>query len=303
MDGVGGRNFKNRDRERLKKAGCKLAIFYPSIFKYINLRLNYRNHRKIVVIDDYIGYIGGFNVGDEYIGKDKRFGYWRDTHLRLYGEGSLFLKTRFLQDWYYSSKEDPEEERNPELSPEFHGGTYSQIVTSGPDTLNPNIKYTMLKMIQSANEVIYIQSPYLVLDRSFLDALKIAISQGVEVNIMIPNKPDHIIVYWATTSYAGELLKAGAKVYRYERGFLHSKVLIVDHFLSLVGSANMDERSFSLNFEASALLYSYEINKKLREQFDQDLQHSTHITQECYEKRPLMQKIKEPIARLFSPLL
>ena len=161
----------------------------------------------------------------------------------------------------------------------------------------------MLKMIYSANKSIYIQTPYLIPDDTFMEALIIAITQGVEVNIMIPNKPDHPIVYWATTSYAGELIQHGAKVYKYNNGFLHAKVMMIDDTITMIGSANMDERSFSLNFEASEIIYSEEISKKIHKQFDKDVKYSTLISKSIYEKRSLIQRIKEPIARLFSPIL
>lgn len=303
VDSFGGRKLRERDITRMREAGIKFAVFFEAIFKHLNLRLNYRNHRKLVIIDDRIGYIGGFNVGNEYISMDKKFGYWRDTHLRIDGDAVAALQLRFLQDWLYASGEDAEMEQEVLVHPHETETTSLQLVTSGPDTLHPNIKMAMLKMISAANRSIIIQTPYLVPDQSIMDALMLALSQGVDVQIMIPCKPDHPVVYWATTSYAGELIRNGARVYRYEKGFLHAKVMIVDDFVSMIGSANVDERSFTLNFEASEMVYSHEINRKLRVQFDKDIKESTLITTEMYNNRPLLQKIKEPIARLGSPLL
>lgn len=303
VDAFGGRSLRDRDMETMEAYGIEVAIFFPSILKHFNLRMNYRNHRKLVIIDDYIGYIGGFNVGDEYLGKNKRFGYWRDTHLRIEGEGTSELKIRFLQDWYHASGKDPEDEPEIQMHPYIEGNAPMQLITSGPDTTYDNIKYAMMKMISIAKHSIIIQTPYLVPDIAFMDTLLLALNQGVEVNIMIPDKPDHPIIYWATTSYAGELIKHGAKIYRYENGFLHAKVMIVDDILSMVGSANLDERSFSLNFEASEIIYSYEVNLELREQFAIDVENSSLLTEEMYEQRSLIQKIREPISRLFSPLL
>lgn len=303
VDAVGGRGFRNEDIAMLRKAGVEFFMFFPFIFKYLNPRLNYRNHRKLVIIDDHIGYIGGFNVGDEYLHTTVKFGYWRDTHLRIDGDAAAYLKVRFLQDWFYASGKDPEKEPSISVIPHPSSETSLQLVTSGPDTVYPNIKYAMLKMVYSAREAIYIQTPYLVPDQVFLEALKLVMAQGVEVYIMIPNKPDHPIVYWATTSYAGELLDFGAHIYRYEKGFLHAKVLVVDDRIAMVGSANIDERSFALNFEASQLIFSKEINAQLREQFAKDADDCTLITREMYRRRPLIQRIKEPISRLFSPIL
>lgn len=301
-DGVGGRYLKKSDIVRMKSAGVETAFFYPSILKYFNLRLNYRNHRKLVCIDDEIGYCGGFNVGDEYLGKKEKFGYWRDTHLRIRGSAAKGIKTRFLQDWFYASGEDPDKE---EAYRDFEGSgkTLCQLVTSGPDTELKNIKLSMTKMIMEANHRIDIQTPYFIPDEGFFEVLVMAMQQGVEVNLMIPDKPDHPIVYPATLSFASDMLKVGANVYRYDGGFIHSKVILVDDTFSMVGSANIDERSFSLNFEASMIVYSYDVNHKLRESFEEDKKKSTLLTSEIMEKRSFFTKAKEPICRLFAPLL
>lgn len=303
VDAVGGRRLWKRDFEPLCAAGGNVSIFFRSLIRPINFRINYRNHRKIVVVDNAVGYIGGFNVGMEYLGANARLGPWRDTHLRVEGDVVASLKLRFLKDWLYASGDNPADEPDVRDVPNPAGHVGMQLVTSGPDTPYTNIKYAMVQMIRSAKEAIYIQTPYLVPDLTFLDALTMALVSGVQVHIMIPNKPDHPFVYWATTSYAGMLLREGAKVYRYDAGFLHSKVLIVDNLVSMVGSANVDERSFLLNFEASMLLYDRTVNRNLRTQFWKDAEKSTLLTPERYAQRPLFQRIKEPIARLLSPLL
>lgn len=304
-DGIGGRGLDPVAQKAMRTAGIRLGIFFPSFLKVINLRINYRNHRKIVVIDDAVGYIGGFNVGDEYVGKDPKFGYWRDTHLRIRGSAVADLKLRFLQDWNYvtNEEEDPASElRMPKAHP-GEGEVLCQLISSGPDTPLANIKFAMLKMIASANDRIYIQTPYFIPDISMYEALVIAIQQGVEVNLMMPDRPDHPVVYPASLSFAGDLIRAGANVYRYDGGFLHSKVIVVDDYIAMVGSCNMDERSFSLNFEASEVLYSPEVNRTLREAFEEDIKRSTLLTLDLYEHRPLSLKIKEPICRLFAPIL
>ncbi|MCI6660116.1 MAG: cardiolipin synthase [Peptoniphilaceae bacterium] len=302
-DGLGGRDLKKSDVNRLRAAGVHTAEFFPSLLSIINLRMNYRNHRKLVIIDDKIGYIGGFNVGDEYVGRYPRFGNWRDTHLRIDGGATVDLKIRFLMDWYYASGEDPAEE--PDIKPQGNpeGNIPCQLVTSGPDTEYPNIKYALIKMIQSANHEIYIQTPYFIPDATVMEILLVAIQQGVKVNLMIPDRPDHPVVYPATLSHAGELIRHGASVYRYEGGFLHSKVILIDDFISMVGSANVDERSFSLNFEASEIVYSKKINRRLRRAFEEDVRKSTLLTAEVYEKRSLWMKIRQPLCRLASPIL
>lgn len=302
-DGVGGRDLSKEMRRMMQEVGIQIGIFYPSFLRYINLRLNYRNHRKIVTIDERIGYIGGFNVGDEYIGRYSRFGYWRDTHLRIVGSAVADLKMRFLQDWSFVRGEPESAQCEVTVHPSERGDAFCQLVYSGSDTPLANIKLSMLKMIASADDVIFIQTPYFIPDQSIFEALVLALQQGVEVNLMIPNRPDHPVVFPATMSFAGALLRAGANVYRYEKGFLHSKVMIIDDYVALVGSCNVDERSFSLNFEASELIYSPKINAALKRAFQEDIQVSTLLTPSVYASRSIMLKIKEPICRLFAPLL
>lgn len=302
-DGVGGRDLSKEMRRMMQEVGIQIGIFYPSFLRYINLRLNYRNHRKIVTIDERIGYIGGFNVGDEYIGRYSRFGYWRDTHLRIVGSAVADLKMRFLQDWSFVRGEPELAQCEVTAHPSEKGDAFCQLVYSGPDTPLANIKLSMLKMIASADDVIFIQTPYFIPDQSIFEALVLALQQGVEVNLMIPNRPDHPVVFPATMSFAGALLRAGANVYRYEKGFLHSKVMIIDDYVALVGSCNVDERSFSLNFEASELIYSPKINAALKRAFQEDIRVSTLLTPSVYASRGIMLKIKEPICRLFAPLL
>lgn len=301
-DGIGCRFISKREFRRMKESGIEVGIFFPSFLRIINLRMNYRNHRKLVIIDDAISYIGGFNVGDEYLGLNDRFGYWRDTHLRIQGSAAHAIKVRFIQDWYYATGLDPALE--PDIRPtEGTGSILCQMVSSGPDTKMKNIKLAMIKMINQADKRIDIHTPYYIPDSSFQEALTIALQQGVEVNIMIPDKPDHPVVYPATLSFTKAIAKNGANIYRYDNGFLHSKVLIVDDVFSMVGSANIDERSFSLNFEASEIVYSAEVNQELRRAFDEDIEKSTLLTQEWWKTMPLRYKILSPICRLFAPIL
>lgn len=266
--------------------------------------MNNRNHRKIVIIDGKIGYVGGFNVGDEYLGKDKKFGYWRDTHLRLEGDSVNALELRFILDWNSQSNRDSIEYEDRYFPDVDFGGTIGvQIASSGPDEDWEQIKYGYLKMISSAKQSIYIQSPYFIPDQAFIDAIKIAALGGVEVNIMIPNKPDHPFVYWATLKNAASLLSAGVKIYHYDNGFLHSKTLIIDDEIASVGTANMDNRSFTLNFEVNAFIYDEAIAAQLKEAFIQDMKVSYRLTEDLYNKRSLWIKFKEGISQLLSPIL
>ena len=301
-DAIGGRFMKREAIESFRRHGGQVAVFFPSPFAYLNLRINFRNHRKLVVIDDEIGYIGGFNVGDEYL-EPKKLGYWRDTHLRIHGNAVWALKTRFLKDWYYASGDNSSTDSIITREIKSQGSTGIQIISSGPDTQVEHIKLAFIRMIATAKESILIQSPYFIPDESVRDALITAMLSGVKVQIMIPCKPDHPFVYWASLWHLGELLKYGAEGYLYNNGFLHAKTMVIDDDLATVGSANMDIRSFALNFETNAVLYGEESVMALRNQFMEDLKHSSHLNYELYQKRPLGVKFKQSFSRLLSPIL
>ena len=305
-DAVGGRNLSKKAVKEMKEAGVQVANFFPSFLNIINFNINFRNHRKIVVIDGKVGFVGGFNVGDEYLGRDPKFGEWRDTHIKLTGSCVIDLSMRFLLDWRYTTKE------NLDLAKYFTkkrekstGNVGIQIVSSGPDiTELDEIKYGYMKMIQKARDYVYIQSPYLILDKTLMETLKVACLSGVDVRIMIPSKPDHPFVYWASYSYAGELLDYGAKIYTYgEDAFLHAKTIVYDDSVASIGTANMDIRSFELNFEVNAFIYSEEKAREQRMIFERDIENSREITKEIYENRSTYIKIKESISRLLSPVL
>ncbi|MDO5717988.1 MAG: cardiolipin synthase [Tissierellia bacterium] len=302
-DGVGGRGLKKKDFSQLIKNGGEVNVFFPGLIRHLNIKLNYRNHRKIIVIDNKIGYVGGFNVGDDYLGLFKNIGPWRDTHLRIRGSGVLGLKFRFLKDWQYASATGLESEEILSGSYNPDGNSGVQIITSGPDTQFENIKNTFFKMITSAKKEVYIQTPYFVPDEAIMDALKTAIISGIDVNIMIPGNPDHPFVYWASLSYLGEILRAGGNVYLYKNGFLHCKAVIIDDYISTVGSANMDIRSFNLNFEVNAVVYDEMVNSSLKNQFKEDIKFSEEMTLEDYDSRGKIVKIKESFSRLLSPIL
>lgn len=309
-DGMGGRFMPKRKWKMLKEAGIGIASFFPPVLGRLNFRINYRNHRKIVVIDGRVGYVGGFNIGREYISKDPKFGYWRDTHLKIYGEAVIGLQLRFAQDWNYAAGENlfkdmryfNEADGMPEPT-SIDSMVGIQIISSGPDTQTRQIRDNYLELFHKARHHIYIQTPYFVPDDAVLSAIQIAARSGVDVRLMIPCKPDHPFVYWATYSYVGDLLRAGAKCYTYENGFLHAKGVSVDGFVSCYGTANMDIRSFELNFEVNAVIYDEETTERLEEAFLSDLAFCREITPEDYEARGLIIRFKEQCSRLLSPLL
>jgi cardiolipin synthase len=286
----------------LIEAGGRAVPFFPGFLGLVNFRINFRNHRKILVVDGRVGFLGGFNIGVEHLGMSP-LGPWRDAHLRIEGEAVESLQARFLMDWNYAARDSLgfEDESFPE--PEPAGDVTCQIASSGPDTPKMTIKEGFLKLIASATKTIEITTPYFVPDDSVLDAIRIAALSGVRVRIMIPSRPDHMFVYWATLSYIGSLLDAGVRAYTYDRGFLHAKTCVVDGEACTVGTANWDVRSFKLNFETNAFVYDRDVCEKVRGAFERDLAFCTEVTPELYASRGRLVRAKESISRLLSPLL
>lgn len=304
-DGLGTRKMGNWRWKYLQSKGIEVGMYYAHLLGNLHPRINYRNHRKIVVIDGNIGYVGGFNIGREYLGREKRFGNWRDTHLRIVGGAVATLDVRFSLDYHYATGKNLflETTKYIETKKNSKGNTCVQIISSGPDTPHQQIRDNFLRLIHKAKKNVYIQTPYFVPDQCIITALKLAAISGVDVRIMIPCKPDHPLVYWATYSYVGELLEVGAKCYIYNKGFLHAKVLTVDGLLTCCGTANMDIRSFKLNYEVNAVIYNEVVTKKMDQIFKQDLEECSMLTQKHYNQRGGPIRIKEATARVFSPLL
>lgn len=306
-DSVGSRLLNRNVLKKLRAVGGKTGEFFPSWLKFININMNFRNHRKIVVIDNKVGFVGGFNVGDEYLGKNEKFGYWRDTHIKFKGSAVKDLNLRFLADWRYATKEEVDLSKVLEMSDENIGepNTGMQIVSSGPNLSDKyEIKLAYLKMIQRAKKYLYIQSPYLIIDKTISDSLKLASASGVDVRIMIPGKGDHLFVYWANLAYAGELLEYGIKIYHYDKSaFLHAKTVVIDNEVCSIGTANMDTRSYELNFEVNAFIYSETISKQQKAEFEKDILKCEELTLEKYKNRSRKVKIKESLSRLFSDVL
>ncbi|MGL5067526.1 MAG: cardiolipin synthase [Sarcina sp.] len=302
-----GNGIKRKDIKRLKTAGVKYSVFFPSVLHFLNLQLNYRNHRKIIVIDGAISYIGGFNVGDEYLGNSK-IGNWRDTHLKIEGPAINDLEERFLLDWTYSVGEEITDDHKkymfkPKSSINKSEMTPLQIISSGPDHKQPHIKNVYMKIINNAKNSIYIQSPYFVPDESILESLKLSALSGVNVNIMLPGKPDHFFMPWVSNQYIEELLESRVNVYFYNHGFIHAKTIVADSNISSVGTANMDIRSFSLNFETNAVLFGENIALELEHDFMEDLKHSEKLTLKDFRRRSITTRFFEAIFRLISPIM
>ncbi|MDT7013429.1 cardiolipin synthase [Levilactobacillus namurensis] len=291
----------------LMAAGGHVEPFLGTRSAVIDFRLNFRDHRKIVTVDGRIGYVGGFNIGDQYLGRKEKFGYWRDTHLRIVGSGVFALQARFMLDWNATDKDHPFDDsvidhRYFPLT-KVKGETSLQIVSSGPDSDLQQIKMGYMRLIQTAEKRLWIQTPYLIPDDSVLDSLRIAAMAGIDVRIMIPDKPDHAFVYRATQYYARQLAEDGVKIYYYHNGFIHAKTMVVDGKIASVGSANMDYRSFKLNFEINAFIYDSAIATQLEDIFEADMRHSELITTEKFNQQSLYLKFKQTASRLLSPIL
>lgn len=304
VDGMGGRNLRRKDIQELREAGVEVAVFFPPILGPLNVRVNFRNHRKIIIIDSNIGYLGGYNIADEYINESKRFGFWRDTHLKIQGEAVNDLTDRFYLDYKFTTGKNygRYQSYTEELNDNY--GVAMNIVTSGPDHELEQIRDGFAQMISMARTRIYLQTPYFIPDDGLFKSLRMAAYSGVDVKIMVPKKPDHPFVKSASRSYLGDLLKFGAEVYYYEEhGFLHAKTMLIDNFVSTVGTANFDVRSFSLNFEINAFIYDYGVNQNLARKFEEDINSCERYTYSKYINRSIGEQVTESISRLLSPIL
>lgn len=302
-DAVGSWKLSKKYIEDLLSEGVEMILFGPVRFPVLNSKFNFRNHRKIIVIDGSVGFVGGLNIGDEYLGRNQNFGFWRDTHLMLKGEAVRSLQLIFLQDWYYMTNSSflTSEYLSPILEENKHGGV--QLIAGGPDNEWSAIKNIFFAMITSAKDSVWIASPYFIPDEDIFSALKIAALSGIDVRLLVPKKPDKRIVFHASRSYFPDLLDAGVKIYEYDKGFMHSKFVIVDHELASIGTSNMDMRSFHLNFEVNAFLYRTESTVELVNEYLNDIQHSREIDVDRFKKRHLGYRLLESTSRLLSPLL
>ncbi|MFC7371807.1 cardiolipin synthase [Fictibacillus iocasae] len=289
----------------LRNEGIKAEPFFPVKLPYFNQKINFRNHRKIVVVDGQTGLVGGLNIGDEYMGLHPYYGHWRDTHLKVTGEAVNSLQLIFLQDWRHATGEKlvPDFFIHPSPSEAQRNQGGVQLIAGGPDNEWEVMKNLYFSMIVSARKSVWIASPYFVPDEEVYMALKVAALSGIDVKILVPNKPDKRTVFYASRSYFSELLKAGAEIYEYENGFMHSKFVIVDGEMASVGTCNMDMRSFHLNFEVNAFLYKTESIQSLQYHYENDLTFSKKMDLGDFSSRKFRYRVFESLARLLSPLL
>ncbi|KKK36937.1 cardiolipin synthase [Mesobacillus campisalis] len=307
FDAAGSLALSARDIKKMEEAGIKVHSFSPLKYGFFNQKFNFRNHRKIIVIDGEIGFVGGLNVGVEYLGENENFGFWRDTHLFLTGEAVYSLHQVFLLDWEYVSGEQvignhvADKSRSPVDNNEIDGAI--QVVASGPDTQQGIMGNLFFAMMTSATQSIWIATPYFIPNEAIRTALKAAAGKGLDVKILVPEVNDSFLTHYASQSYFAELLRNGVEIYMYKKGFLHQKVLIVDGNLASIGTANMDMRSFHLNFEVNVFLYDSSSIRDLVAHYEEDLEDSEKIGAIEHYKRSWISKTKESFARLFSGVL
>ena len=302
IDDVGSWSFKSKYIKEMRAAGVEIYPFHPVRFPFLASKINYRNHRKILVVDGKRAYIGGLNIAEKYLRGLKEIGPWRDTHLEIRGEAVASMNMVFLIDWFFVCKDVLTREEKYFEVERIAEHKLIQIATSGPDSDYANIMQVYFSAISTARKCIYLCTPYFSPNESILTALKTAALGGVDVRLLIPGKSDSTIGNWNSRSYISELLEAGVRVYMYSSGFNHSKFMIVDRVFSTVGSPNVDMRSFLLNFEVTALIYDEEFSRKLEKVFIEDLENSMEVFSDLWEGRRRSEKYRESLSRILGPL-
>ena len=288
----------------MREAGAKVLPFHKVRFYLLANRFNYRNHRKIVVIDGQTAFVGGINVSDKYINNNNNKLYWRDTHLRIDGPAVYYLQYLFITDWKFCCDEELEtKESYFKIPKKTDENSFVQIAASGPDSILPSILYSILQAIYLAKKEILITTPYFIPGDGIINALNVAALSGLSVKLLVPGVSDSKFVNAASKSYYSKLLEAGVEIYFYKKGFVHAKTLVADSMLTIVGTANMDYRSFEFNFEVNALIYDQAVAEEMRNTFFEDLKNAEKIDKEAWLSRPWYVQLPEKIARLFSPVL
>ena len=292
-----GSNISKKSIAKLRDAGVEFFYSEKPHLPFLFFSINHRNHRKITVIDGEIGYIGGFNIGDEYLGRNKEMGFWRDFHLHLKGDGVQDLQRQFIYDWQDAAKKI------------LRGNRYYPILKEGQTLLKflPTngtfFEETLIEKIDMAKRTILIGTPYYIPGRKLQDSLIHASRRGVKVTLFVPKKSDYPLIKEASFPYFKHLLLSGVNIYEYKDGFYHAKALVIDQFVCKVGTANLDKRSFYLNKEMSCFIYDKQFHEQVTTEMLQDIKHAKQLTLTDYEQRPLWQKTKEKIAILFDGLL
>ncbi|MDH3817086.1 MAG: cardiolipin synthase [Myxococcales bacterium] len=300
-DEIGSHSLPNSYKQELRDAGVEVNEFNTRKGKRNRFQLNFRNHRKIVVTDGHVAWIGGHNVGDEYLGKDPKFGHWRDTHVRIEGPAVLKAQISFVEDWFWATDTLPKLSWAAQPDPDGNDARVLIIPTGPADDLE-TCNLMFVHAINSAKKRIWIASPYFVPEQSVIVALQLAGLRGVDVRILIPDEPDHLAVYLAAYSYFDDAGQTGAKFYRYQDGFLHEKAMLIDDEVATIGTANFDNRSFRLNFEITAAIADPTFVTKVEHMFQDDFARSRLMQQGEYDQKPWYFRLGVRIARLTAPI-
>jgi cardiolipin synthase len=299
-DGIGSHALPLHYRDSLRAGGVQVHAFPTGGGLLNRFQLNFRNHRKIVVVDGERGFLGGHNVGDQYLGKKAPLAPWRDTHVEVRGPVVACLQESFAEDWFWASGQLP-----PLLLPEAYAdsGMLCQVIASGPADPQDTCALMFVEAIHAARERIWITSPYFIPDEALLSALRLAALRGIDVRILLPARPDHRVVFAASSLYAFEALRAGVRVFRYQPGFLHQKVMLIDRDACTIGSANLDNRSFRLNFEVTLLTVDAGFAAEVEQMLEEDFRQSRELLAEDRKDLHRLQQLGMRVARLISPIL
>ena len=300
-DEIGSYKLPGGYLRELRQAGVHVSAFHSTRGKTNHFQLNFRNHRKIVVVDGETAFVGGHNVGDEYISRNPKFGPWRDTHVKIKGPVVEEIQFCFVEDWHWATAQIPD--LNWEMKPSPAGSEAAMVIATGPADPLETCGLMFAQVINMARERVWIASPYFVPDFQILGALKLAVLRGVDVRILLPEKPDHRTVHLATVSYYPNTLPAGIKLYRYTAGFLHQKVFLVDRHCAAVGTANLDNRSFRLNFELTYLNYDASFVQAVEAMLNADFDRSRTVDLAEYSERAFFFRLLSRSARLLAPIL
>ncbi|KIH80765.1 cardiolipin synthase [Pseudomonas batumici] len=299
-DRIGSHALPHEYVETLREGGVQIRAFATRSGWLNRFQVNFRNHRKVVVVDGLVGFVGGHNVGDEYLGAMPPLSPWRDTHVQVSGPVVACLQESFAEDWFWASRKLP-----PLILPESYpdDGVLCQLLASGPADPVETCSLFFVEAIHSARERIWITSPYFIPDEAVFAALRLAVLRGVDVRLLLPSRPDHRIVYAASSLYAFEAVRAGVRVFRYGPGFLHQKVVLVDNEISAIGSANLDNRSFRLNFELMLLTVDEAFAREVERMLEQDFALAHEVAKEESRQTHRLQQLGMRVARLISPIL
>ncbi len=303
-DEIGSRKLPRAYLQSLRRAGAEIYPFNASVGWRHPLRLNFRNHRKIVIADGKTAWVGGHNVGDEYLGRSKRMGHWRDSHIKVTGPSVQCIQFTFLDDWYWATTTIPDFRWTPEAAVDTEAEEARDVVVlpGGPADEVETITLAFLHAINSAQHRVWIQSPYFVPDDQIVSALQLAALRGVDVRILLPEKPDHLLVWLSSFYFTGQEKLRHVRIYRYLPGFLHSKILLVDNSIATIGTANLDNRSFRINFELMVGVVDPGFAAEVESVMKRDFENAREVGPEDYNNRPLWFRVAARTARLLAPI-